>query len=92
MSKDKQERQPDVVLQYGEYEGVEVFMDFSTTTRGEYRELFNTKGTEERENEILAKCCHLEPDDFEKMSLWDFREFNKAYHFRAANPLNDPKN
>ena len=86
------EREPDVVLNDGDYKGHEVFIDFSSTSRGEYRELFNKNSTEARENEILSKCCDLKPEDFDKMSIWDFRRFMSVYHVRASNPVADPKN
>lgn len=87
MTNKKQDQpQPDVVLS----DGREIRFDFRKVTRADFRSLFDEEQTQEDEAKILAKASGLSETEInDEMSLFDFRQFARAFFERSRDPLRE---
>lgn len=76
---------PDIVLN-----GKEYVIDLNRISIREWRSLFNDNQEQAAEDEILAKACGLNVDEFLDMGREDWRALVAAIFRKASQPLANP--
>lgn len=76
----------DVTLQDGRI----IALDLGRVSIREYRALFDTKQPQADEDATIAKAAGMSLDDFQSLSVPDWRRVVDAFFKAAREPLSDP--
>ena len=71
-------------------DGKEITFDLSKMTYGQWMGLFDSKESDERSDETLARVCGLEIDTLKSMSFPEYKKLFAEFLKKTREPLSDP--
>ena len=71
-------------------DGTEITFDLSKMTYGQWMGLFDSKESDERSDETLARVCGLEIEVLKGLPFPDYKRLFAAFLKKTREPLSDP--